>query len=104
MCNLTSTKNNIYLQKILEQGILECMQKCLMIDETKIVAVTLEALGNLLIFGKNNKQNGENPVVKEIERLGMYDLLEGLQRHPVEIVYEKTLKLLLNFFEVQYND
>ena len=104
VCNLTSTKNNIYLQKILEQGILECMQKCLMIDETKIVAVTLEALGNLLIFGKNNKQNGENPVVKEIERLGMYDLLEGLQRHPVEIVYEKTLKLLLNFFEVQYND
>ena len=104
VCNLTSTKNPVNLQKILEQGILECMHQCLMINDTKIIAVTLEGLGNLLQFGNNNKVNGENPIVKEIERLGMYDLLESLQKHPVEIVYEKTLKLLLDYFEVQYND
>ena len=45
-----------------------------------------------------------NPVAEEIERLGMIDLLENLQSHPVEIVYEKTLKLLLDYFDVQYNE
>lgn len=104
MCNLTSAKNPIYLKKILEEGILECIHQCLLIDEAKNLAVALEALGNLCYYGKENKQGDVNPVVKEIERLGMNDLLEQLQTHPVEIVYEKTLNLLLNYFDVQYNE
>ena len=104
MCNLTSVKNPIYIKKILQQGILECIKSCLMINDAKNLAVNLEALNNLLFFGKQNKINNVNPVAEEIERLGMIDLLENLQSHPVEIVYEKTLKLLLDYFDVQYNE
>ena len=104
MCNLTSAKNPIFLKKILQQGILECLGQCLLIDEARNLAVALEALGNLLSYGKSYKINEANPVVEEIERLGMNDLLENLQKHPVEIVYEKTLRLLLEYFDVQYND
>ena len=103
MCNLTSVKNPVFLKKILEQGILACLQQCLLINDAKNLAVCLEALSNLLEFGKENKINEVNPVVKEIERLDMYNILEELQKHPVEIVYEKTLKLLLDYFDVQYN-
>ena len=103
MCNLTSVKNPVFLKKILEQGILACLQQCLLINDAKNLAVCLEALNNLLEFGKENKINEVNPVVKEIERLDMYNILEELQKHPVEIVYEKTLKLLLEYFDVQYN-
>ena len=60
-------------------------------------------MSNLLEFGNENKINGVNPVVSEIERLEMYNILEELQKHPVEIIYEKTLKLLLDYFDVQYN-
>ena len=103
MCNLTSVKNPVFLKKILEQGILTCIQQCLLINDTKNLAVSLEALSNLLEFGNENKINGVNPVVSEIERLEMYNILEELQKHPVEIIYEKTLKLLLDYFDVQYN-
>ena len=104
MANLTNIKDETYMKKILEQGILLTMNYCLLIDDAKNVAVNLEALGNLLSFGKNNICDGVNPVVKEMERIGMVDILEKLQTHPVEIVYEKTLKLLLEYFEVQYNE
>ena len=104
MANLTNVKNPILMKKILEQGILLTMNNCLMFDDAKNLAVNLEALGNLLFFGKNNKIDGVNPVVKEMERIGMVDLLEKLQTHPFEVVYEKSLKLLLEYFDVQYND
>ena len=35
------------------------------------------------------------------ERLGIFDRLEKLQLHPVEIVYEKVLKLLETYFDVE---
>ena len=94
MANLTNVKNPILMKKILEQGILLTMNNCLMFDDAKNLAVNLEALGNLLFFGKNNKIDGVNPVVKEMERIGMVDLLEKLQTHPFEVVYEKSLKLI----------
>ena len=36
--------------------------------------------------------------------MGMLDLLEKLQYHPVEIVYDKTLKILETYFEVEVNE
>ena len=104
VCNLTNTKDNFYVNKILEQNILEIIKMCLNMGEAKIVAVNLEALNNLLIFGKENEKNGINPVVEEIGRLGMFDILENLQTHPVEVVYEKVIKLLEQFFDIQYNE
>ena len=40
---------------------------------------------------EDNKLNEINPVVEEIGRLGMFDILENLQTHPVEVVYEKVI-------------
>jgi hypothetical protein len=104
LCNLTNVKNKILMEKILQQGILGCIKYCLLINETKNLAVNLEALNNLLQFGNDNKINNVNIVAEEMERIGMLDILENLQSHPVEIVYEKTLKLLCDYFEVQYNE
>ena len=73
-------------------------------EDAKYLAVCLEALSNLLSFGKNNSINGVNPLVVELEKMGMCDVLEKLQYHPVEFVYDKTLKLLETYFEIQYNE
>jgi len=35
--------------------------------------------------------------VKRIEELDMYDTLESLQLHPVEVVYEKVYNFLTKF-------
>ena len=87
---------------IISQGIIELICDCLKIQEPRYIAVSIEALGNLLTFGKNYyTQNGINLILKRIQELGMNDLLESLQYHPVEIVYEKTLKLLEAFFDTE---
>ena len=103
VCNLTSVENPKYLEKILQQGILNIICECLKMDDAKYLAVCLEAFGNLLAFGKksNPDPNAPNPIVEEVDKMGMFDVLEKLQLHPVEIVYEKTLRLLENYFETQ---
>ncbi len=102
VCNLTSVENDEFIKKILEQGILRIICNCLKMEDARYLAVSLEAFTNLLNFGKKSNPSGPNPIVVEIEKMGMCDILEKLQYHPVEIVYEKTLKLLEAFFEVQY--
>ena len=90
------------METILSQGILELICHCLKLKDAKYVAVSLEALTNLLIFGKQYYfVDGKNLIAKKIEELGMFDVLESLQTHPVEIVYEKTIKLLETFFDTE---
>ena len=102
VCNLTSVENENYIKKILEQGILGIICDCLKLEDAKYLAVCLEAFGNLLAFGKKHMtQNNTNPIVDEVEKMGMFDVLEKLQLHPVEIVYEKTLKILETYFDTQ---
>jgi hypothetical protein len=102
VCNLTSVENEKYIKKILDQGILRIICKCLEMKDAKYLAVCIEAFSNLLAFGKKSNPAGPNPVVLEMEKMGMLDILEKLQYHPVEIVYDKILKLLENYFEVTY--
>ena len=102
VCNLTSVENEKYIKKILDQGILRIICKCLEMKDAKYLAVCIEAFSNLLAFGKKSNPAGPNPVVLEVEKMGMFDILEKLQYHPVEIVYDKILKLLENYFEVAY--
>ena len=98
---MTSVENNDYIKKILEQGILRIICDCLKMKDAKYLAVCLEAFGNLLAFGKKSNPNVQNPIVIEVEKMGMFDVLEKLQFHQVEIVYEKTLNILETYFDTQ---
>jgi hypothetical protein len=57
------------------------------------------------MFGKTffAMENGINPIVKKIEQLGMCDRLEQLQFSPIEIIYEKVVKLLNKGFKIDRN-
>ncbi len=101
VCNLTSVENPDFIKRILEQGILDIICNCLKMDDAKYLAVCLEAFGNLLAFGKKSFPDGPNPIVNQVEKMGMFDILEKLQLHPVEVVYEKTLKILETYFDTQ---
>ena len=90
------------MEHILKDGILELICHCLKLTDAKYIAVSLEALANLLNFGKNYYTvDGKNLIVDKIEKLGMFDLLESLQYHAVEIVYEKTIRLLEAYFDTE---
>ena len=102
ICNFTLVEKREYIQSNFENGILETVCSILKSTEPKYIAVAIESLGNLLNHGKKYlNQDGSNPIVNKIEELGMYDILESLQYHPVQVVYEKTLLLLEKYFELE---
>jgi importin subunit alpha-1 len=90
------------MEYLINQGILELICHCLKLKDAKYIAVSIEGLGNLLSFGKQYYTvDGKNLILQKLEQLGMYDVLENLQCHPVEVVYEKTIKLLETYFETE---
>ena len=102
VCNLTSIEKPILMKILIEQNIIELICQCLKMKDAKYLAVSLEAFGNLLAYGKKYLMiDGVNRIVTKVEELGMFDVLESLQYHPVEVVYEKTIKLLENYFDTE---
>ena len=55
----------------------------------------------LQVFGKENERNGINLVAFELEKRGMLNVLENLQYHRSELVYEKVIKIIETFFPVE---
>lgn len=102
ICNFTLVEKREHIQSNFENGILETVCLIIKSSEPKCIAVAIESLGNLLNLGKNNpNQDGSNPIVNKIEELGMYDILESLQYHPVKVVYEKTIVLLEKYIDLE---
>lgn len=60
----------------------------------------MEALSNILSYGKNYPVDGQNPIAQKLEKNGTLDHLENLQRHHIEVIYEKTIKILETYFIV----
>ena len=104
ICNFTSVEKDDLMEMLIKQGILNIILEFLKLSEAKHLAVSIEALANLLKFGEKKKTNNINPVSEQIEKLGMCETLEKLQYHPVEIVYEKILKVLETYFETENVD
>ena len=97
--NLSSVEDEKYMKKLVDDGILIFINDCIKDEDAKSIALGLEILGNVLAFGK---KTGElNYFIKEIETMGMVDVLEKLQTHDDQIIYEKTMDILDNYFETE---
>lgn len=104
ICNFTTIEKKELFEVLINQGILEVLCQCLKMKEPKLLVISLEALYNILAFGRRHFiQNGQNMIVKRIEQLGMFEVLENLQYHHTEIIYEKTLNILETYFETEIN-
>ena len=101
LCNFSQIKNNDYIKILLNQGLLEVICECLKSEESKDVAISLEALYNLLEFGQKNSSDGNNFIAFQIEKMGLITVLENLQFHRNETIYEKALKLIETFFSYE---
>jgi hypothetical protein len=90
------------METIIQQGIIDMICNFLIEEEPRYIVVALEGLINLLEFGKKYYTIlGKNEIVKRLDVLGMFDILERLQLHPVELVYEKTIHILDSYFEIE---
>jgi importin subunit alpha-6/7 len=70
-------------------------------NDTKIVLVALEALENILKAGQpdDKKQADQNVFADWFEEAGGIDLLDELQDHKNEVVYQRAVAMLETYFE-----
>ena len=101
LCNFSQIKNNDYIKKLVDQGLLHIICECLKSDESKDIAISIEALNNLLEYGKQVSVDGNNVIALEMEKMGMIDYLEKLQYHPNEIIYGKVINTIEKYFTVE---
>ena len=98
LCNLTQINDKQYLDYIINNGLLNIIYSGIKSKETNEIVVCLEALICLLYYGKKISKDGTNFITNEIEKMGMFDVLENLQYNKSEIIYEKTYAIIKNFF------
>ena len=101
LCNFTQIEKEGYLQSLINQGLLEAICDCLRSKDAKDISVSLEALNNLLEYGQKKSVNGNNLIAFEVEKNGLFPVLENLQYHPNEKIYEKVLSTMETFFTIE---
>ena len=101
LCNFSQIKDKNYILSLIDQGLLNILYDCMRSSEIKEIAISIEALYNLLVFGRENEYNGRNLVAFELEKRGMLNVLENLQFHRSELVYEKVIKIIETFFPIE---
>ena len=97
--NLSSVENEKYMKKLIDDGILIFVYDCLKTDDGKFICIGLEVLGNILAYAK--KKGEINLLVSEIEKMGIIDILEKLQVHENQVIYEKTIQIVDNYLEIE---
>ena len=75
----------------------ELAEKITKIKREQLLGV--EILGNILGFAK--KKGELNNLLSEIEKIGMVDILDNLQVHQDQTIYEKTIQILDTYFEIE---
>ena len=101
LCNLTQVNDKQYLEYIINNRLLDIICSGIKSKETNEILICLEALMYLLYYGKKMSKDGTNFITNEIEKMGMFDVLENLQYSKSEIIYEKTYAIIKNFFSYE---
>lgn len=103
LCNFTLVEKKELIESIFKDNIVESVSTILKFKPTKLIALALEAMSNLLKLGKTMfpNQDGSNPVAIQLEKNGMYDYIESLQYHESEIVYEKAISMIESYLDIE---
>ena len=106
ICNLSSVGDKELMESMLNREYIEVLSSIIKSNELKLIAIGIEALENVLEFGNQYyaKDGEKNIIVRRLEDIGMFDVFERLQYHCSEIIYEKVVKLIDNYFEKEELD
>ena len=98
IANMTTVESEKYMKKLFEDNILMIILDLLKNEDAYNIIIGLEILVNIFVFmeKKGRKKEFQN----ECEKMGITDILEKLQMNENQIVYDKTLKILDTYFEI----
>jgi len=104
--NATALRNHEIIQQVVEKRGIEAMVKVLKHKvDPKTAVVLLEGIRNVLEVGNSHfSDNGENPFSIIVEECGGLDILEELQNHQNQHVYELAVEILEKYFILEEID
>lgn len=99
--NATSGGNSKQIEFLVSQGGIPALCELFNCSDAKIIMVALEGIENILRVGQKiaAKSGANNTFSDFVEECGGLDHLENLQQHENEDIYEKSVKLLKDYFD-----
>lgn len=70
----------------------------LLMRDTKVIEIALDALDNMLRVGAACGEGVDNEVADMIEKDGGLEKIEALQEHPVGKIFDKVQEILTEYF------
>jgi importin subunit alpha-1 len=104
--NATSGGTSKQIRFLVAQGAIPALVDLFSCTDPKIILVALEGVENILKVGKKKatETSSMNPFCDLVEEAGGLDALENLQRHDNEDIYDKSIRILRDFFEEEEDD
>ena len=105
--NATSGGSPDQIEYLVARGCVPPLCDLLTVQDNKIVTVALEGLANILKVGESamrEKGLPENPCAQHVENAGGLDKIDALQQHEDVGIYEKSLKILEQYFGAVEDD
>jgi len=104
LSNATAGGSPQQIAYLVENGALKSMIDVLGLPDPKIVTVALEAIEHILKCGETAQMEqglAENPFCAMVEQFEGLVKLEALQEDPHEETYEKSIRILENYFPLE---
>lgn len=104
--NATCGGSEDQIRYLVQQAVTAPLCQLFKAPDPKIIMVALEGIENILRVGVKDmpKYNGVNKYAEFVEECGGLDLIEELQRHDNEEIYNKAVNILQIYFDTQEED
>lgn len=101
LSNATSGGNPEQIRFLVDRGVIPALCGLFTCTDPKMILVALEGIENILKVGKEDalKNRSDNIFCHHVEACRGLDFLEGLQDHENRQVWERSLKVLREYFE-----
>mmetsp|Transcript_248 Transcript_248/g.642 ORF Transcript_248/g.642 Transcript_248/m.642 type:complete len:490 (-) Transcript_248:43-1512(-) len=104
IANATSGGSPQQIEYLVESGCLKPLLDLLTVTDAKVIGVALDALENVLKVGKARQVEqgaAESAFATLVEQAEGLSKIEALQENPNEEVYQKAMKLLEHYFQLE---
>uniref|UniRef100_A0AAV1T9B0 Importin subunit alpha n=1 Tax=Peronospora matthiolae TaxID=2874970 RepID=A0AAV1T9B0_9STRA len=99
--NATSGGTTKQINCLVQQGCIPPLVKLLGVQDPRVVNVSLDALENILRAGEADMSlaDTENRMARYIEEADGIELIQNLQLHQEEDIYEKSVRIIRDYFD-----
>ncbi|KAG7393377.1 Importin alpha subunit (Karyopherin alpha subunit) (Serine-rich RNA polymerase I suppressor protein) [Phytophthora pseudosyringae] len=99
--NATSGGTTEQIKYLVQQGCIPPLVKLLDVQDPRVINVSLDALENILRAGEADMSlsDTENRMARYIDEADGLELIQNLQYHQEEDIYEKSVRIIRDYFD-----